>query len=413
MSRAPRVLILDDHAGFRKLLRLHITSKWPDAQIIESDPVSEDRQPASYAAADYDLVLLDYQLGGLNGFDFLRHFRTVKDFPPVIMLTGEGNERLAVEAIKLGATDYIPKQQMTHEVLTRAAQEALDARGAVDRFEMAVAKPIPERQVKIKGIRILNKLSEGGMSTVYLAEREPHHEKIVLKLTDLTKAESGEGEEAMQRFTREYEILRKLEHPRIVKIFEQGFTDDYAFIAMEYFSGGSLRDRLRAAITPDEALKLTIGITEALTVVHQAGVVHRDLKPHNVMFRNNGDLALIDFGVAKSARENSDLTRAGLVIGTPHYISPEQVDGLAPDARSDLYSLGVMFYEMLTGTVPYTARTPMAVLYKHRHAPIPELPEKLAAYTPLVQRLIAKAPKDRCQDVGELLASLNALRACS
>jgi serine/threonine-protein kinase PpkA len=151
------------------------------------------------------------------------------------------------------------------------------------------------------------------------------------------------------------------------------------------------------------------GVADALEAVHAAGIVHRDLKPANVMFRPDGGPVLIDFGVAKSLTESSDITRAGLAVGTPHYMSPEQVDGRTPDARSDLYGLGVMFFEMLTSCVPYSAATAMAVLYKHKHAPIPELRPSLAALQPLINRFLAKAPEERFQSVPEIREALTSL----
>jgi serine/threonine-protein kinase PpkA len=124
------------------------------------------------------------------------------------------------------------------------------------------------------------------------------------------------------------------------------------------------------------------------------------------MFRDDGSLALIDFGVAKQLADPLNLTRAGLAVGTPHYISPEQVDGAGADARSDLYALGVVLYEMLTGCVPYSARTAMAVMYKHKHAPVPALPRSLQLFQPLIERLLAKDPGARLQSVAELRAAL-------
>jgi eukaryotic-like serine/threonine-protein kinase len=399
------VLIIDDHPGFRKLLRLHLCSKWGGARIDESDPVAEGRQPGDYAAGDYDLVLLDYQLGGQSGFEFLRHFRTVAGFPPVIMLTGEGNERLAVEAIKLGAVDYIPKQDMTHDVLIRAVQEALGNRDAADRRASTAAPlSIPERSVRIRGLRLTRKLAEGGMSTVHLCESDDGEQRV-LKISDLRGAESDVAV-AMQRFEREYEVLRRIQHPSIVRIHDQGFTDDYAYITMEYLAGGSLRERMRQPVSTGEAVRLVLRIAAALDVVHRNGIVHRDIKPHNIMFRGDGSLALIDFGVARALNESSDLTRVGQILGTPHYISPEQIDGRVPDARSDLYSLGAIFFELLTDSVPYAARTPLAVMYKHKHAPIPVLPENLQRFQPVIERLLAKDAAGRYSGVSEFTAAV-------
>lgn len=405
-----KILIVDDDISFRKLLWEHLRTEWPNAEINEHDPVIMGALPDDFDGAGHHVVLLDYQMGPENGLDYLRRFRKTAGFPPVIMLTGEGSQRLAVEAIKLGAIDYIVKQDMTHDGLVTSMREALDARGTVERFEKAGADDaIPRRRVEIKGLRILRKLGEGGMSTVYLAERvNGGGEQIVLKVYDQVKGEKyGEG---MERFSREYDIVRGLNHPGIVRIHEQGFTDDHVFIAMEYFPGGSLRDRLRSNLAPAVALQYVSDIADALEAVHAAGIIHRDLKPANIMFRQDGGLVLIDFGVARSLSESSDLTRAGLAVGTPHYMSPEQVDGHIPDARSDLYGLGVMFFEMLTGYVPYSAATAMAVLYKQKHAPIPELRPALAHLQPLVNRFMAKAPAERFQSVQEIRVALAAVQ---
>jgi eukaryotic-like serine/threonine-protein kinase len=399
---APRVLVIDDHQGFRHMVRRQLQAQWPDVRVAEYDPAAESQAPETVAKAGFDIVLLDYQLGEQNGLDYLRSFRTLPDFPPVIMLTGEGNERVAVEAIKLGAADYIPKQTMTHEALINAIREALDARGTVERFKAAEQQQqVPvERRIEIRGLKILRKLAVGGMSSVYLAQRTSGGEEVVLKVFDQRRAERRD-EDALQRFSREYDILQSLRHPSIVRIYEQGFTDEYAFIAMELVKGGSLRDRLRENMPAAEVMQYVVAIAETLQTVHEAGVVHRDLKPGNVMFREDGSLVLIDFGLAKTSSERMDLTRTGLMVGTPHYMSPEQVDGHPADVRSDLYALGVILYELLCGCVPYSARTPLAVLYKHKHAPIPVLPASRAGFQPLVERLLAKRPEDRFQSAGE------------
>jgi serine/threonine protein kinase len=206
----------------------------------------------------------------------------------------------------------------------------------------------------------------------------------------------------------EYEIIRQIHHPNVVQIYELGVADDHAFILMEYFPSGDLRARMRRGIVPLEAVRILRQMAAALGAIHAAGVLHRDLKPGNVMMRADGSIALIDFGLAKQLTLDAEITATGEIFGTPYYMSPEQGHGRDVDARSDVYSLGVIFYEMLTGKKPFLAPTPMAVIYKHSHAPIPKLPEDLAEWQPVLEKLLGKEPQDRYQSVAEICAAIDA-----
>jgi serine/threonine protein kinase len=181
----------------------------------------------------------------------------------------------------------------------------------------------------------------------------------------------------------------------VVRLHDLGVSDEHAWLVMEYFALGDLRRRMRARLTPRDALRLAAAIARALATIHAAGVLHRDLKPGNIMLREDGSIALIDFGLSKDAALALDLTDTGAIFGTPHYMSPEQGHAEPVDERSDLYSLGVILFEMLTGEKPYRAENPMAIVYKHRKEPIPQLPPQFAAVQPLLERLLAKAPGDR------------------
>jgi serine/threonine protein kinase len=213
----------------------------------------------------------------------------------------------------------------------------------------------------------------------------------------------AEGKNTFDRFIREYELIARIDHPNVVRIYDLGVADDHAYIAMEYFPDGDLRTRLRGPMPSETALVYLAQIAEALAAIHAVGVLHRDLKPGNVMLREDGSVALIDFGLARELRMEAEITETGEIFGTPYYMSPEQGHADHLDERADLYSLGVIFYEMLTGKKPYMGSTPMAVIYMHSHAPLPRFDPGLAHLQPLLDRMMAKEPGERFQSAEELL----------
>jgi serine/threonine protein kinase len=240
---------------------------------------------------------------------------------------------------------------------------------------------------------------------VYLAESERAGAIVVLKV--LRKVpDQDEAHGTFDRFLQEYEVVSKVDHPNVVRIYDLGVADDHAYIAMEYFPAGDLRERMRRKIEPEQAVEYLRQMAAALQAIHAVGVLHRDLKPGNVMLRNDGSLALIDFGLAKQLKLDMEITATGEIFGTPYYMSPEQGHGAEVDERSDVYSLGVIFYEMLTGKKPYLASTPMAVIYKHSHAPLPTLAPEISHLEPLVRRLLGKDPRDRYQSATQLLEAI-------
>jgi eukaryotic-like serine/threonine-protein kinase len=223
--------------------------------------------------------------------------------------------------------------------------------------------------------------------------------------------DARKGDEHVQfaRFLQEYELISKIRHPNVVRILDLGIADDHAYIAMEYFPRGDLRGHIRRGITPLDALQYLAQMASALEVVHSVGVLHRDLKPGNVMVRADGSLALIDFGLAKHTQLAADITGAGEIFGTPYYMSPEQGHGRELDERSDLYSLGVIFYEMLTRKKPFVAPNAMNVIYLHGNASRPVLEGDLQRYQSVLDRLLACNPSDRLASAHELRASIQEL----
>lgn len=261
--------------------------------------------------------------------------------------------------------------------------------------------------MQIEGYHIVRKLGEGGMSKVYLATKDGSSEQNhVLKVLNLNLDEEEEAD-AIQRFIQEYALLSQVNHPNVAKIYGHGFTDAHAYIAMEYFPGGDLRAEIKTHLSVAQAMNYLIQSTRALEAIHSIGIVHRDLKPDNLMLRADRSIALADFGIAKQLSTMITKTRHGEVFGTPYYLSPEQALGRPVDHRSDLYSLGVMFYEMLTGDKPYHADDPQALLFKHVHSEMPTLPPTFARFQPLINRLMAKKPDHRFASASQLLAALS------
>lgn len=393
ITAEPRIFIIDDSADYRALLSHHVTTRWPDAVVRDYDPVFSGRLPDSFSGAGNDLILLGHPAGGEDALDWLRQFRQISAFPPVVVI-GNGEERHIVTAMKAGATEYLSKSRLNHAHLVEVLESVLG--GEDDPADLAHAG-LPS----LKGHVIREQLSGSDVSSVYLTTEESTGRSAVLKV--LRQMPDSGNEVAFERFLQEYELIAKLKHPSIVEIYDLGIADDHAYIAMEYCSQGSLKRRIAAGMNPELAFYYMRQIADALGELHRVGITHRDLKPTNVMFRDDGTLVLIDFGLAKQAQLRAEITGTGEIFGTPYYMSPEQGHAGQVDQRGDIYSLGVIFFEMLTGDKPFDAETPMAMIIRHRHAPVPRLPAELVRYQPAIDRMLAKNPDERFQTVEALL----------
>ena len=267
---------------------------------------------------------------------------------------------------------------------------------------------------QIDQYRILRHIARGGMADVYLAEDVDLERKIALKLMLETLAADTQF---TQRFRREARAVARLDHPGVVQVYTVGQTSaQQPYIAMQFIEGGSLRDKLQQLaerdklLTTEQALNIARQIAEALAVAHNARIIHRDLKPGNVLIRPDGKPALVDFGIA--AVEGTDkLTRTGGIIGTPHYMSPEQVKNAPLDGRSDLYSLGIILYEMLAGTRPFEADSSVAVLHQQAYEEPPPLsqyrPDLPSQVTLVVETCLKKEPSERFPHAAAMIAAID------
>ena len=493
-----RILILDAAPALRDQCIAHIAAEWPgaavDARALEPPQRTRTRDgPGEWQR--YDAVLLDHHAAGHTGVEWLRACKDrAQVLPPVILLSDETGEDIAVEAMKLGAADYLRNDKLTPARLIGAINDAILERaryhdrvlararlsdrfsdsitlpgvigmgrsGEPPAFNPAITAPVmrapgasggtasvgaahaagtahgmgaahgtvsshaagtthaasasgTDSSPKINGYRLIRQIGAGGTSQVFLAERlprlgqpAPEPAQVVLKVLDANLMTDA----FIERFIREYRIISAVQNKHVARIYDQGITDDHVYIAMEYFAGGDLRRRLgtRAQqangplLTSMQTLRIVMQAARALDAIHSAGVIHRDLKPNNIMFRHGEQLALVDFGVAKQAGENTLTATGGTLLATPLYMSPEQCLGQPQDERSDLYSLGVMLYEMFTGRRLFESDNLAAIALSHVHGEVPRLPPALAGYQTLMDRLLAKNPDGRFSSARELFA---------
>src|SRR5579862_4433949 len=300
--------------------------------------------------------------------------------------------------MQLGASDYLPRSLLSGQRLATAMRTAMRSprRTAPARAHSSKSprRRIVAAHLNLPQYSILHKLGESSRAAVYLAHSASLGRNVALKISKPLVDSADECNE----FAREYAAISAVRHRSVVEIYDYGFHDGREFISMEYFPCGDLKMRLQQPITVREGLEFTLHICEALQVVHQAGLVHRDLKPPNVMLREDGAIVLIDFGIAKGAEIGGRSTAIGVLRGSPYYMSPEQAQGVALDARSDLYSAGVILYEMLSGNKPYTGSTAIEVMQKHVHGRRPRLTPELAECDALLDQFMAREREERFAD---------------
>jgi len=396
-----KVMIIDGQAAFRSLLMHHVTTHWPDAIISAYDPIVAGRLPEEFSGAGNDIVLLGSEQGDVDPFDTLAQFLRVSGFPPVFFFGGITDD--PDKAKTLGASGFFPRKKLPHNALVASLDKVLRSEGrTAETSFLFIGNSDVGSYPLIKGYRILRQLAVTDHSAVYLAKKDSTDISIVLKVLRHSPDRS-DGIGAFDRFLQEYTLIAELDHPNIVKIYDLGVGDNHAHIAMEYVAGGDLKHRIQAGVKTAHAVRYTKAIASALSRIHSVGILHRDLKPANIMFRSDGSLALIDFGLATRMRFDKEISNSGQILGTPYYMSPEQGSGSKIDLSSDLYSLGIIFYEMLTGEKPYHAGDAMGIIYQHNEAPVPVLPHRFAQYQALLNHLLAKKAADRLQSAEEVL----------
>ena len=416
-----RVLIMRHASGLVNRARRLAIEKWPEARLEVHDLAAYGKPPSDFRWDRYAHLLIDDEYLRREGLLWLSELRGKPNFPKIVRVPVEAGPRHKPPAeIDVKAPPLPPKREpkpVTAEARaeikpvrqdTKAASrpQAADSASMVARADarrLADADAVL-RAANITGFTPVKPLGSGATANVCLCERNSNKQQVVLKIL---KGEGSGDSDLLARFVQEYFATSSIDSPYVAKVYEHGFTESHAYIVMEYFPAGDLRARIaRDRPSGEETLIIVGSILAALTSVHAAGIIHRDLKPANVMFRDDGTIALVDFGSARRDADPVAKTLAGVVIGTPYYLSPEQALGGTADERSDLYSVGVMFYELLTGQRMYAAGSLVALFEMHKNAPIPKLPAEVSRHQRFLERLVAKKPDDRYRSAQEALEAL-------
>jgi eukaryotic-like serine/threonine-protein kinase len=419
-----RLLVIADRPEYRLLVRKHVEVEWSDAIVLEHRLGEDQPLDAKFVAAGYDAVIVVGAPPAESAEILASLLSSRADFAPLVLVLLQDAPGAAAPGAA-APPEALPEVPPDTPRLARLYGKKVDRERLVRAITVAAreqkrsrtalrSRPDFDQMYKfgsltIRGHRCIRQVGSGGMCKIYLAESERAGAMVVLKVFSQVP-DVSERLVGFDRFIQEYEIVAGLNHPNIVHIYDLGIADDHAYIAMEHFPAGDLRSRMKMPLAPRTAVHFLAQIASALDAIHAVGVLHRDLKPANVMLRVDGTLCLIDFGLAKANELEAELTGSREIFGTPYYMSPEQGHAELIDARSDLYSLGVVFYEMLIGRKPYTGSTAMEVIYKHKRAELPPIEPQYAAYEPMLRRLLAKEPVDRFQSARELLDAVAELK---
>lgn len=266
-----------------------------------------------------------------------------------------------------------------------------------------------QSDLHIPGYTVHGPIGQGGMASVYLATQDSLNRKVAIKVLRNGSKDAG-GAQLNERFINEAHFIASLNNPHIITIHDiSTLPGGDHYIAMEFLGGGDLDENRERFQEPAAILRLIRQIAEGLSVVHEQGIIHRDVKPANILFRKDGTAVLTDFGIAKDVDNNSDLTQAGFSLGSPSYSSPEQAQGQPLDITTDIYSLGVILLELLLGYNPFKGDSHTCTAINHIQQALPPLPAQYAYLTPLLARMLAKSPADRFRDCDALVAAINPL----
>jgi serine/threonine-protein kinase len=415
-----RILVAEDDPELSDQLRLILESDSHAVQVC-----NDGKQADSVLLnADFDALLLDWDMPGMNGPDVLKRYRTRGGLAPALMLTGKREVENKEMAFEAGADDYLVKPYSLREVKARV--QAMLRRTAQMKESMRVA-PAPQLADRAPGAdpfigtmfagkyKLTELLGEGGSGSVYGGLHVALNRPIAVKFMHTYLISRTE---ARVRFQREAQALSGIKHPNIVEVFDFGIEQGQPYMVLERLHGDSLASMLTdtGPLPLGIAMPIFVQICDAMQCAHDQGILHRDLKPGNVVVtldnKKAPSIKLLDLGLAKDTKERTSITETGITLGTAEYMSPEQCMGKTIDARSDIYSMGCLMYEVLTGATPFTGTDPMDIFMKHMNEPPAPFASKIAdkmkakRIEALVLRALSKDAKQRQQSFVELKKEL-------
>ena len=412
--------VIDGSAGYRNVLRAFLLTEWPSACIEEVDPFDETRPGIGRTvAARTDVILLSGAGTFVGACAAMHQLAVLDNCPPVILMVTRELAPQAALLIKAGASAILFKDGFSKNSLIATIRRLLKFRSANAPAAIAdasVAMTAPNSQnfgqfsfvangqlqtLEIEHFRFVATLASSPLAQVFSAQGIEDRKPAIVKVALSTPHHSKEAHVFCKRF----QFIDSLKGRNVVRYLDAGIAGSWPYVVIEHLPGGDLRRRMAAGMTPREAVQVCYQLAGALGVMHAGKLAHMDIKPENIFFRGD-EVVLIDFNISTSFGNVARNSTTGDVLGSPFYMSPEQGQGMAVDGRSDLYSLGVIFYEMLTGSQPYVAESAIQVIYKHIHEEIPLLPKRVRALQPILDGLMAKDCNERITCAEDLASHL-------
>jgi hypothetical protein len=390
-------LIISDNLEFREWLGCHVTTRWPKI-MMEYAKTSNGPMYLDRAQLDrYRLIIVRQGLQSIAELTtciFLLRILNLDSRPEIIFIAEDAEQLNAAKSTRLGELHCL----LASEVTSAKIQAVLEK---IAHWDLKHADNLGEGAPEIPGYTIRKPIAGTYTSTVYRAFGTEQAKEVALKICQLNTF--GHSEYHRLTLREEYEILRELDGQYVPDVYEYGEKNGLSYLAMEYLPRGSIQKLFANSARSICRVEYMLHVAEALRQIHNAGILHLDLKPNNVLIREDGTPALIDFGISKRIEAARRQERAGCSMGSPYFMSPEQIRGGPLDERSDIYSFGVLWFRIFTGRTPFRGRTIDEISAAREHGSVPSMGYALRHYQPIVNRTLVNAPEDRFANAQELI----------